>query len=427
MKRYIALIFALICTLNLQAQRHFIYCGQLFDAEAKIFKPNMTIIVEKNKIVELRSGFAVAGSTDNIIDLKKKYVMPGLIDMHVHIESETNKDSYIKRYQQREADIAFDAQRYAQTTLMAGFTTVRDLGGTGVNIALRNAINRGVATGPRIFTAGVTIATTGGHGDPTNSLSPALGPINDNMLSGVVDSYDEAKKAVRQRYKEGSDLIKITATGGVLSVAKNGKGPQFMDDELRGVIETAHDYGFHVAAHAHGAEGMKRALRAGVTTIEHGSLLDDECITLFKQKGAYLVPTLTAGQTVKDSAAIKGYYPAIIVPKAIEVGSKIQASFAKAYKEGVKIAFGTDAGVFPHGLNAREFQLMVAGGMPMAEALYTATMVNATILDMQEQLGSLASNKLADIIAVDSNPIADPKVMMQVSFVMKDGQVYKKN
>ena len=427
MKRYIALIFALICTLNLQAQRYFIYCGQLFDAEAKIFKPNMTIIVEKNKIVELRSGFAVAGSTDNIIDLKKKYVMPGLIDMHVHIESETNKDSYIKRYQQREADVAFDAQRYAQTTLMAGFTTVRDLGGTGVNIALRNAINRGVATGPRIFTAGVTIATTGGHGDPTNSLSPALGPINDNMLSGVVDSYDEAKKAVRQRYKEGSDLIKITATGGVLSVAKNGKGPQFMDDELRGVIETAHDYGFHVAAHAHGAEGMKRALRAGVTTIEHGSLLDDECIALFKQKGAYLVPTLTAGQTVKDSAAIKGYYPAIIVPKAIEVGSKIQASFAKSYKEGVKIAFGTDAGVFPHGLNAREFQLMVAGGMPMAEALYTATMVNATILDMQEQLGSLASNKLADIIAVDSNPIVDPKVMMQVSFVMKDGQVYKKN
>lgn len=406
-------------------QRTLIHCGNLLDMASNTPRSQVTVIVEKNKIVSVQNGYTTPQATDKVVDLKNKFVLPGLIDMHVHIEGETNRETYLKKYQQREADVAFEAHKAAQSTLMAGFTTVRDLGGSGVNISIRNAINKGIISGPRIFTAGKSIATTGGHADPTNALSPIYTPTDPNMTNGVINSYEEARQAVRQRYKDGSDCIKITATGGVLSVAKSGKAPQFMEDELRGVIETAKDYGFHVAAHAHGAEGMKRAIRAGVTTIEHGSLLDDECIALFKEKGTYLVPTITAGRTVMDSAKIRGFYPAIIATKAIEVGQRIQESFNKAYKAGVKIAFGTDAAVFPHGYNAKEFQYMNEGGMPMIEALKCATVINASILEMSDQLGTIEANKLADIIAVDSNPLNDPKVMMNVSFVMKDGVVYK--
>jgi imidazolonepropionase-like amidohydrolase len=344
--------------------------------------------------------------------------------MHVHLESQTAKDQFQKRIQYSTADNAFEAEKYARISILAGFTTVRDLGGSGANIALRNAINRGSVDGPRILTSGRTIATTGGHGDPSNGLSEDL-HLDPNSLTGVVNSPDEARQAIRQRYKDGVDWIKITATGGVLSIAKNGKGPQFQADELEALIATAKDYGFKVAAHAHGAEGMKRALRAGVTTIEHGSLLDDECIKLFIEKGAYLIPTIVAGRAVADSAKVPGYYHPFVAAKALEIGPKIQASFAKAYKAGVKIGFGTDAGVYPHGYNAKEFQYMVEGGMPMMECLKTATMVNADILDMKDQIGSIEKGKFADIIAVDADPIADPKVMMKVSFVMKDGVIFK--
>ncbi len=425
-KIYLFTIYLTISFIS-NAQRTLIYCGNLLDMKSNNSQSNVTIVVEKNKIIAVQNGFTSAQTNDKIVDLKGKFVMPGLIDMHVHIEGETNRELYLKKYQNREADIAFDAHKAAQTTLMAGFTTVRDLGGSGVNISIRNAINRGIISGPRIFTAGKIISTTGGHGDPTSALSPIYTPTDERFMDGVIDSYDEARKAVRQRYKDGSDFIKITATGGVTSVTKNGKAPHFMEDELRGVIETARDYSFHVAAHAHGAEGMKRALRAGVTTVEHGTLLDDECIALFKEKGAYLVPTITAGKMVADSAKIKGYYPAIIAVKAKEVGEQIQKAFEKAYKSGVKIAFGTDAAVFPHGYNAKEFQYMTEVGMPMIEALRCATVVNASILEMSDQLGTIEANKLADIIAVDSNPLTDPKVMMNVTFVMKDGVVYKKN
>jgi imidazolonepropionase-like amidohydrolase len=347
-----------------------------------------------------------------------------LIDMHVHLESETSRDQFQKRIGQNMADVAYEAQKNALTTLMAGFTTVRDLGGSGVNIALRNAINRGIAIGPRIFTSGKTIATTGGHGDPSNGIRSDL-EFPHQALDGVVNSKEEARQAVRQRYKDGSDWIKITATGGVMSIAKNGKGPQFQDDELEGIISTAKDYNFKVAAHAHGAEGMKRALRAGVTTIEHGTFLDDECIKLFIEKGAYLCPTIIAGKTVADSAKIPGYYHPFVAKKAIETGAVIQGAFAKAYKAGVKICFGTDAGVFVHGKNAKEFQYMTEAGMPMMEALKAATSVNADVLDMKDQIGSIETGKIADIIAVDTDPIKDPKVMMNVSFVMKEGVVYK--
>jgi len=307
---------------------------------------------------------------------------------------------------------------------MAGFTTVRDLGGSGVNLALRNAINKGTTIGPRVYTVGRIIATTGGHGDPSNALADKLS-LEPRYLTGVVNGVDECRQAVRQRYKEGSDCIKITATGGVLSLAKSGKAPQFTEEEIRAIVETAKDYGFHVAAHAHGTEGMKRAVKAGVTTIEHGTYMDDEVIELMKKNGTYYVPTIIAGKTVGDSAKIPGYFHPLVAPKALEIGPLIQATFAKAYKAGVKIAFGTDSGVSIHGYNAYEFQYMVEAGMPAMEAIKAATMTPAIILGTQKETGSIETGKIADIIATDGNPLQDIKVMRKVSFVMKDGVVYK--
>ena len=406
------------------AQKTLIHCGTLIDAVKNEAQTQMTIVVEGKKITAIQKGFSSPTGTDKVIDLKTQTVMPGLVDMHVHLENETSKGGEMKRYQQNQADIAFDAAKYAKTTLLAGFTSVRDLGGSGVNLALRNAINKGTVIGPRIFTSGRTIATTGGHGDPSNGLSDKY-TLDGQFLTGVVNGVDECRQAVRQRYKEGSDCIKITATGGVLSIAKNGKAPQFTEEEIRAIVETAKDYGFHVAAHAHGAEGIKRAVRGGVTTIEHGTYLDDEGIELMKKYGTYLVATIIAGKTVADSAKIPGYYHPLVVPKALETGPLVQATFAKAYKAGVKIAFGTDSGVSVHGNNAYEFQYMVEAGMPAMEAIKAATITPALIIGNQKELGTIEAGKIADIIATDGNPLQDIKVMRKVSFVMKDGIIYK--
>jgi imidazolonepropionase-like amidohydrolase len=355
--------------------------------------------------------------------MKNATVMPGLIDAHVHISSETSKNRYTEGFVLNEEDFAFRSVGYAERTLMAGFTTVRDLGGT-IALSLRNAINGGYVKGPRIIAAGKSIATTGGHADPSNGVNRDL--MGDpTAKEGVINSPDEARKAVRQRYKEGSDVIKITATGGVLSNAKDGAGAHFTEEEIRAVIQTAKDYGFKVAAHAHGAEGMKRAIRAGVTSIEHGTFMDDETIRLMKQYGTYYVPTITAGKSVADSAKIPGYFPPLVVPKAMETGPKIQSTFAKAYKAGVKIAFGTDAGVFAHGKNYKEFEYMVEAGMPALETIKAATVSGAELLGLTDKIGSVEKGKLADIIAVDGNPVQDIKVMQQVIFVMKEGVVYK--
>lgn len=424
MKKFLLFLFANILIINVFAQRTLIHCGTLIDGVSAQPKKTMTIVVEKNKIAAVQNGYTPPQSNDEIVDLKAKTVMPGLIDMHVHLESETSRDQIQKRMSMSQADVAFEAQKNALTTLMAGFTSVRDLGGSNVNVSLRNAINKGLVSGPRIFTSGKTIATTGGHGDPTNGWRPDVN-FPENFDDGVVNSAEEARRAVRQRYKDGADWVKITATGGVLSIAKNGKAPQFMQDEVDAIVKTANDYGFKVAAHAHGAEGMKRALRAGVTTIEHGTFMDDEAIVLFKEKGAYLVPTIIAGKSTADSAKIPGYYHPLVTPKALETGPQIQATFAKAYKAGVKIAFGTDAGVFKHGLNAKEFQYMTEAGMPMMEAIQSATMTAATVLDMKNELGSIETGKLADIIATDGDPLSNVATLMNVSFVMKDGKIYK--
>lgn len=406
------------------AQQTLIHCGRLIDGLQNQPQQQITIVVQGNKIVRIDKGYTSPAAIDKVIDLKNKTVMPGFIDCHVHVEFETNKNRYLDNFTMNTADRAYEAAVFAQTTLLAGFTTVRDLGGSGVNVSLRNAINKGIAVGPRIYTAGKTIATTGGHADPTNGYRKDLmgdpGPAE-----GVVNGPDECRKAVRQRYKDGSDLIKITATGGVLSVAKDGSSPQFTEEEIRAIVETAKDYGYKVAAHAHGAEGMKRAVRAGVTSIEHGTQMDDETIALMKKMGTYYVPTITAGKTVADSARIPNYYPIVVVPKALAIGPQIQATFGKAYKAGVKIAFGTDAGVFRHGRNGAEFEYMVEAGMPPMAAIQSATVVAAELLGIREQLGSIESGKLADIVAVNDNPLQNIRTLQQVTFVMKNGVVYK--
>lgn len=426
MKHFLITLIILSFTIFAQAQiKTYIYCGTLIDGKSDKVQKEVTIVIEGDKIIEVQKGYAKMNKKDNYIDLKDKTVMPGWFDMHVHLEMEFSPGRYVKRFTANEADIAFESTVYAQRTLMAGFTTVRDLGGTGVNTALRNAVNKGLIVGPRIYSAGKSIATTGGHADPTNGMSHLL-MGNPGPDAGVVNSYDEAKKAVRQRYKNGADVIKITATGGVLSVAKDGQGPQFTKDELKGIVEAANDYGFVTAAHAHGAEGMKRAVEAGINSIEHGTLMTDEVRSLMKEHGTYYVPTITAGKYVAEKAEVKGFYPEIVRPKAREIGPKIQDTFAKAYKAGVNIAFGTDAGVFPHGENAKEFGYMVEVGMKPMEAIRSATMGAATLLRVDDKLGSIEVGKIADLVATDKNPLDDIHTTEQVSFVMKAGVVFKK-
>ncbi|UYZ65077.1 amidohydrolase family protein [Hymenobacter weizhouensis] len=421
----LALGGALLLAPAAQAQKTYLHCGRLLDMRQDRAQTEMTVVVENGRIVAVERGYtAPAAAQDKVVDLKNRTVLPGLIDCHVHLEGETSKDNYLKEFTQNPADVAFGALEHARKTLLAGFTTVRDLGGSGVNIALRNAINRGQVVGPRVFTAGKAISGTGGHMDPTNGYRLDLmgmpGPPD-----GVANGPDQARQAVREQYKRGADLIKIASTGGVLSVAKDGSAPQFTEDEIRAVVETARDFGLPVACHAHGAEGMKRAIRAGVTSIEHGTLMDDETMKLMKRYGTWYVPTITAGKSVADSAKITGYYPPLVTPKALAIGPKLQGTFGRAYKAGVKIAFGTDASVFRHGVNALEFRYMVEAGMPAVEALRSATAAAAELLGQTANLGTLEPGKLADVVAVQGDPTQDINAMQQVKFVMKQGVVYR--
>jgi imidazolonepropionase-like amidohydrolase len=422
--RKFLLALAIIGSQWLHAQKTILYCGKLADPKSLQVLTEMSVIVEGNKITGVQKGYVTAAPGDKIIDLKKLTVMPGLIDCHVHLEDEISANDFEKQFKLNPADYAFMAIGHADSTLLAGFTTVRDLGGSGVNIALRNAVNKGLVPGPRIYTAGKALSSTGGHGDPTNGLREDL--MGDPGPSvGVVNGVDECIKAVRMRYKEGVDVIKILATGGVLSLEKDGAGAQLNDDELKAIIATAKDYGLKVAAHAHGAEGIKRAIRAGVASIEHGTYMDDEAIQLFKQYGAYYVPTITAGKSVADSAKKPGFFPPVIAGKAQAVGPLIQNTFAKAYKAGVKIAFGTDAGVYAHGKNWLEFVYMNEAGMPALEAIKSATVNAAELIGIGDKVGTIETGKLADIVAVDGDPVKDIHAMGKMAFVMKDGVVYK--
>jgi imidazolonepropionase-like amidohydrolase len=426
MQKLSALLF-LAAASSAQGASLTIDCGRMLDVKAGTWREKVSIVVEDGKVVSVGPMSPGAGH----VDLAAQSCMPGFIDMHVHMAVETQKQVDMLRevIAFSPADSALRAVGPAQRTLMAGFTSVRDLGSNeGVNIALKRAIDSGAIPGPRMFTAGKSIATTGGHADPTVGVSPRLAQVlgNPGPHEGVINGAEEARAAVRARYKEGADLIKITATGGVLSQARNGQNPQFSDDELRAIVATAKDYGFRVAAHAHGGEGIKRAVRAGVDSIEHATFMDDEAIALFKKYGTWYVPTLSAGRYVADKAKDPDYYSPLVRPKAAAIGPQVQSTFARAYKAGVKIAFGTDAAVYPHGENAKEFQYMVEGGMPPLEAIRSATLRAAELLDQAGRLGSIEPGYAADIVAVSGDPLTDITLLQKVTFVMKNGVVYKK-
>lgn len=403
------------------AAEQWLHCGNLIDTQEGEVLGQHYIKINGNKITEVTTNKPASTS---LIDLSDKTCLPGLMDMHVHLDGEMSPTAYVEGFTLNPADLAYRAHEYGMRTLLAGFTTVRNPGDSyNVTISLRNAINQGWVSGPRIYSAGKSIASTGGHADPTNGVNADLmgdpGP-----KQGVVNSVDDAKKAVRQRYKEGADFIKVTATGGVLSLAKSGQNPQFTVAELKAIIDTANDYGMHVAAHAHGKEGMLRAIEAGITSIEHGTYMDKEVMRAMKKHGTYYVPTVIAGKFVAEKAEIDGFFPEIVRPKARAVGPQIQNTFAEAYDYGVKIAFGTDSGVSAHGDNAKEFVYMVEAGMPAMAAIQSATVTSAELLG-NDQIGVIAEGKFADIIAVDGNPAEDITLLQNIQFVMKDGKIYK--
>ncbi len=408
-----------------ETQTTWIHCGGLVDVAAGETLGEHTVVVTGQTIEAVRSGWNEIPEQARIVDLSDRVCLPGLMDMHTHLSSEYSPNAYVDRFTLNEADIALRAAYFARVTLAAGFTTVRDLGDSfNATIALREAIASGRVPGPRVITAAKSLATTGGHADPTNAWRQDIAG-DPGPREGVANGVDEVRQAVRQRYKDGADLIKITATGGVLSVARSGQNPQFTMDELNEIVRIADDYDMHVAAHAHGAEGMARAIVAGVHSIEHGTYMDDEIIDMMIEYGTWYVPTISAGRFVADKAAIEGYFPPVVAAKAAEIGPLIQDTFGRAHQAGVRIAFGTDCGVCPHGTNAREFEYMVEAGMTPADALRSATINAAELLGLEATLGRVEAGFTADLIAVSGDPLEDVARLSEVEFVMRAGQVFE--
>ncbi|AGG90627.1 metal-dependent hydrolase family protein [Rhodanobacter denitrificans] len=413
-------------------QLNLIECARLLDPVAGRMLGQTTLVVEDGRIKEIRPGAVdpepyrkTAGSL-SVARLPDATCMPGLIDSHTHLTMQFGKNSYSDKFRLNPADHAIRGTVYAKRTLLAGFTTVRNLGDDdNASIALRNAIDAGLVPGPHIFSAGKPIGSTGGHADPSNGFRWDL-QGDPGPKDGIIDSPAEAWKAVRQHYKDGADLIKIMPSGGVLDESSSSGNPQMTLEEIQAVVAAAHDDGFTVAAHAHGAEAIRRAVLGGVDSIEHGTFMDAADMKLMKEHGTWYVPTIIAGQYVMEKAK-QGWYPPQVARKAEEVGPLILDTAGKAYKAGVKIAFGTDAGVYPHGDNAREFAYMVQAGMPPMFVLQAATTHAAELLHQQDRFGRIAVGRGADVIAVPGNPLDDITAMQHVSFVMKDGVVYKQD
>ena len=402
-----------------------IRCGALLADPGEAPRASAVIVVEGGIIRAVGGADLQIPQNAQIIDLSDQFVMPGMIDCHVHLSMEFTPDVRLRALQESDADRAFSAMANAQKTLLAGFTTVRDVGSKGDALfALRDAIDAGRVHGPRILASGEAVTPTGGHGDDSNGFRDDLFD-QPTPMDGVADGADACRAAVRNQVKRGADCIKLTATGGVLSNIGAGTELQMFDDELRAIVETSHLLGKRVASHAHGSRGIKAAVRAGVDSIEHGTFLDDEGIALMKERGTFLVPTIIAGKTVERNAGVAGYYPAPVAAKARTVGPVIQEAFGRAYKGGVRIAFGTDAGVCAHGINAQEFVYMTEAGMPNAEAIASATVGAAELCGFAETIGRIRPGMAADIIATSESPLADITALQRVTFVMRDGRVVK--
>ena len=417
---------SLLSSFNLLAQTQVIHAGTLLKVAGEKPLSKQTLVITDGKITSIKKGFVSASDINKdatLIDLSSSFVMAGLMDMHVHLQGELGPKNDSQSLRMSDADALMQSVFNANKTLMAGFTTVRDLGASAEQIfALRDGIAKGWVDGPRIKAAGSSVSVTGGHGD-VDGLSPDILAMRTSKT--VCDGPFDCRRATRHAIKYGADLIKITSTGGVLSDTDTGTGQQMSDDELKEVVDAAHALGRKVASHAHAAEGINAALRAGVDSIEHGSYADKESIKLFKKSGAYLVPTLMAGDTVVGLAKNTNFMSEAIKAKAIRVGADMTANFKNSFKSGVKIAYGTDSGVSRHGNNGKEGVLMAQAGMKNSDILKSATVNAADLIGMSDSLGTLEQGKIADIIAFDGNPLKNIEELLDVDFVMKGGKIIK--